>query len=46
MHTVYRNFKATMEGSRQKLKDHITMDLKEIGYERTDWIHLAQNNNV
>jgi hypothetical protein len=29
--------------SRRRLEDNIRMDLKEIGLEGEDWIHLAQD---
>jgi hypothetical protein len=33
------------ERPKHKWKDNIKMDLKEIGREGLDWIHLAQNRD-
>jgi hypothetical protein len=30
---------------RRKLEDNIRMDLREIGYEGVDWMHLDQNRD-
>jgi hypothetical protein len=32
-------------GSRRRWEDNIRMDLREIGWEVVDWIHLAQDRD-
>jgi len=34
--------KRSCRGSKFSGEDNIRMDLREIGWERVDWIHLAQ----
>jgi hypothetical protein len=35
--------KTPLRRSRHRCEDNIKMDLKEIGWEVVDWIHLAQD---
>jgi hypothetical protein len=30
---------------RRRWEDNIRMDLREVGWERVDWMHLAQDRN-
>jgi hypothetical protein len=36
--------KRPLERSRRRWEDNIRTDLREIGWESVDWIHLAQDN--
>jgi hypothetical protein len=37
--------KRTLGKSRRKCEDNIKMDLGELGWNRMNWIHLADNRN-
>jgi hypothetical protein len=37
--------KRILERTRRRLEDDIEMDLKEIGWEGVDWIHLAKDSD-
>jgi hypothetical protein len=37
--------KRQLRKTRRVWKDNITMDLREIGWEVVDWMHLAQNRD-
>jgi hypothetical protein len=37
--------KTPLEIPRQMFEDNIRMDLREIGWEDVDWMHLAQNRD-
>jgi hypothetical protein len=37
--------KAPLERPRHRREDAIKMDLKEMGWEGVDWIHLAQDGD-
>jgi hypothetical protein len=51
MRNAYRSFVGNLEGKRplvrprRRLWDNIRMDLKEVGWEGVDWIHLAQDTD-
>jgi len=51
MRNAYNVFVEKSEGKRQlgrprhRWEDNIRMDLREIGWERMDWIHLAQDRD-
>ena len=52
MQGVYRVLVGTTDGRRllgiprNRGEDNVVMDLKEIGWEDKDWIHLVQNRGV
>jgi hypothetical protein len=52
MKSVFRIVVEKLEGkkplgrSRRKFQDNIKMDLKEIGWEVMDWIHLDQDRRT
>jgi hypothetical protein len=37
--------KRPLEGSKRKWKDTVKMDLKDMGWEGVNWIHLAQDRD-
>jgi hypothetical protein len=37
--------KRLLRRPRPRLKDNIRMDLREIGWEGVDWMHVAQNRD-
>jgi hypothetical protein len=51
MRNVYNIFTEKPEGKRpigrerHRWEDNIRMDLREIGWEGVDWIHLAEDRN-
>jgi hypothetical protein len=51
MRNAYKIFFGKTEGkrpfgrSRRRCEDNIRMDLKEMGWEGVDWIHLAQDRD-
>jgi hypothetical protein len=46
MRNVYKMLARKLEGRpRNRWKDNIRMDIREIGWEGADWIHLAQGRD-
>jgi hypothetical protein len=38
--------KRSLRRSRRRWEDNIRMDLREIGWEYVDWIHMTQNRDM
>jgi hypothetical protein len=41
----FRNFQRPLGRPRSRCEDNIKMDLREIGLEGVDWIHLVQDRD-
>jgi len=44
-HSVLKNRKRRDHSEGRRCEDNIRIDLREVGWEDVDWIHLAQDRN-